>query len=92
MLLYLILSVTGALAISRAEGIPAAACLYETASALGTVGLSLGITAQLGLLSRIVLMILMFLGRVGSLTIAYAAFSSADSRSSRFPHASVTVG
>jgi trk system potassium uptake protein TrkH len=92
MLLYLLLSVTGALAISRAEGIPAAACLYETASALGTVGLSLGITSQLGLLSRVVLMILMFLGRVGSLTIAYAAFSSADSRSSRFPHASVTVG
>ena len=61
-------------------------------SALGTVGLSLGITSQLGLLSRIVLMILMFLGRVGSLTIAYAAFSSTDSRSSRFPHASVTVG
>ena len=92
MVLYLILAITGALVISRAEGIPAGTCLYETASALGTVGLSLGITQQLGLLSRIILMILMFLGRVGSLTIAYAAFSSVDTRSSGFPHASVTVG
>ena len=47
---------------------------FETASAVGTVGLTLGITPQLGILSRIVLIILMFMGRVGGLTLIYAAF------------------
>ncbi len=45
---------------------------FETASAVGTVGLTLGITPQLGILSRIVLIILMFMGRVGGLTLIYA--------------------
>ncbi len=44
---------------------------FETASAVGTVGLTLGITPQLGILSRIVLIILMFMGRVGGLTLIY---------------------
>ncbi len=37
-------------------------CLFETASAVGTVGLSLGITPELNLLSRSVLILLMFFG------------------------------
>ncbi|MBQ7535421.1 MAG: Trk family potassium uptake protein [Stomatobaculum sp.] len=90
--LYLILSLGGALVISRAESLPVSECLYETASALGTVGLSLGITPQLGLLSRSILMILMFLGRVGSLTFAYAAFSGAGMQFARLPQANITVG
>lgn len=44
-------------------------CLFETASAVGTVGLSLGITPELNQLSRGVLILLMFFGRVGGLTL-----------------------
>jgi trk system potassium uptake protein TrkH len=47
-------------------------CLFETISAFGTVGLSLGITPNLDNLSKILLIITMFLGRVGSLTLLTA--------------------
>lgn len=47
--------------ISRTEDIPLMTALFETASAIGTVGLSLGITPKLGLVSHIILICLMFL-------------------------------
>lgn len=47
-------------------------CLFETVSAFSTVGLSLGITPNLDNLSKILLIITMFLGRVGSLTLLTA--------------------
>ncbi|MDR2145727.1 MAG: TrkH family potassium uptake protein [Tannerella sp.] len=46
--------------------------LFETASALGTVGLTLGITASLGVTGKIVLITLMFAGRVGWITLLLA--------------------
>ena len=49
--------------------------MYETASAVATVGLTLGITPSLGLLSKIILIVLMYMGRVGGLTLIYAALS-----------------
>ncbi len=48
------------------------AVLFEVVSALGTVGLSLGITSELGIASIIVLILLMYAGRVGVLTLAFA--------------------
>ncbi len=62
LLLYLTLFLTGGCIISAAEDLPLAVCLYETASAIGTVGLTLGITPQLGQLSHWILILLMFWG------------------------------
>ena len=59
-LMYITLCCTGGLIISVSEGLPMLTCLFETASAVGTVGLSLGITPELNLLSRSVLILLMF--------------------------------
>ena len=67
-------------------------CLFETASAVGTVGLSLGITPELNLLSRSVLILLMFLGRVGGLTLIFAALSSTQKKVSKLPKEKITVG
>ncbi|MBR3288569.1 MAG: Trk family potassium uptake protein [Lachnospiraceae bacterium] len=53
--------------------------LFETASALGTVGLTLGITTKLSSLSMVFIIILMFLGRVGALTFIYAIIPSLNS-------------
>ena len=78
LLLYLGLTFAGAAVISAAEGLPLGVCLYETASAAGTVGLTLGLTPQLGTLSQGILILLMFFGRVGGLTLIYAAFSGHD--------------
>ena len=92
LLLYLTLFFTGAVIISTAEGLPLSACLYETASAVGTVGLTLGLTPQLGALSQWILIVLMFLGRVGGLTLIYAAYSGRDLSCARFPQEKITVG
>lgn len=46
--------------------------LFETVSAFGTVGLSMGITHELSNLGRLVIIFLMFAGRVGPLTITFA--------------------
>ena len=67
-------------------------CLFETASAVGTVGLTLGITPELNLLSRGVLILLMFLGRVGGLTLIFAALSSTQKKVSKLPKEKITVG
>ena len=74
--MYLVLFFGGAVFISAYENLPLSACLYETASAVGTVGLTLGITPQLRIPSQMVLILLMYLGRVGGLTLIYAALSS----------------
>jgi len=49
--------------------------LFEAISAFGTVGLSMGITPELGSLQKIVIIILMFIGRIGPITLAYAWYS-----------------
>ena len=90
--LYLALFVIGAMIISTVESLPLMTCLFETASAIGTVGLTLGITPQLGLLSRMILISLMYFGRVGGLTLIYAAVPSRRMRNQRMPLENVTVG
>ncbi len=92
LMMYLCLFLAGGWIISLAEGLPMGACLFEAASAIGTVGLSLGLTPGLGTLSRIVLILLMFFGRVGGLTLIYAALSSTKKRPSKLPQEKITVG
>lgn len=74
-LMYIVLFLVGGMVISSTEDIPLMAALFETASAIGTVGLSLGITPDLGLFSHIILICLMFFGRVGGLTLIFATIS-----------------
>lgn len=90
--MYLILFLCGAAVISIVENLPIGTCLFETASAIGTVGLTLGITPQLGLVSRLILITLMFLGRVGGLTLIYAALSGTNRNLSKLPQEKITVG
>lgn len=92
LVLYIALFFSGAIAISVMENLPIGKCLYETASAIGTVGLSLGITPELSIPSRTILIALMFLGRVGGLTLVYAAISSTHSNLSKLPLERITVG
>ncbi|MBQ4266454.1 MAG: Trk family potassium uptake protein [Clostridia bacterium] len=92
LMMYLVLFLGGGILISRLEGIPLLTALYETASAVGTVGLSLGITAQLGTVSQTILIMLMYFGRVGGLTLIFAAMPGNQGTSSRFPQERLTVG
>ena len=92
LLMYLTLFITGGVIISNIEGLPLMTCLFETASAIGTVGLSLGITGTLCGLSRAILIILMFFGRVGGLTVIFAAISNKRQNISKKPLEKITVG
>lgn len=90
--MYLILFLTSGMIICNVEGLPLLTCLFETGSAIGTVGLTLGITTKLSLISKILLMMLMFFGRVGGLTLIYAAIPSAESKNSRLPLEKIPIG
>ena len=91
-MLYLIMSIAGSLVISVMEDLPLLNCLFETASAAGTVGLTLGITPQLGLVSRSILILLMYFGRVGGLTLIFAAQTVNAGTASKLPVDRLTVG
>ncbi len=92
LMMYLVLFFVGGLIISMTEGLSMIACLFETASAVGTVGLTLGITPGLGVLSRIILILLMFCGRVGGLTLVFATLSGVQKSVARLPKEKITVG
>ena len=79
-------------AISALEGLPMMVCLFEAASAIGTVGLTLGVTPQLGAVSRVILVALMFLGRAGGLTVVFAAFSRRKPGVGKLPEEKLMVG
>lgn len=91
-MMYIVLFFGGAIVISTVENLSFSTCLFETASAIGTVGLTLGITPELGVISQTILMILMFLGRVGGLTLIYAALSGSGKKISKLPQEKMTVG
>ena len=92
LLLYIVLFIAGGLAISWIEELPALTCLFESASAIGTVGLTLGITPSLGIASRVILILLMFFGRVGGLTLIFAAASGKKPYAAMLPKEKITVG
>ena len=65
---------------------------FEAASAIATVGLTLGVTPELSDASRAVLILLMYFGRVGSLTVLFAVSSGLRQDAFRYPAEEVAVG
>lgn len=69
------------------------AVFFETVSAFATVGLSLGITASLSIPGKLVISLLMFIGRVGPLTLVLAVAQRASGVNSlRYPESKVLIG
>lgn len=67
--------------------------LFECTSAFGTVGLSLSVTPTLSLFSKLLLMLLMFAGRVGMLTISFAFLSKRHKQNTlRCPEGNILIG
>ena len=92
LLLYISLFLFGGMIISGVEHLPLLTCLFESASAVGTVGLTLGITPGLGTVSKLVLILLMFCGRVGGLTLIFATLPATKNTLSKLPLERITVG
>ncbi|MPN56049.1 Ktr system potassium uptake protein B [bioreactor metagenome] len=78
--------------ILSAESFSLQQVLFEVVSAFGTVGLSTGITSSLTSFSKIVLVIPMFIGRVGGLSLALALFRKYDSHNVQWPEENILIG
>lgn len=92
LIMFTVLLSVGAIIISCVDGVPMMDAMFETASAIATVGLSLGVTTQLGTVSHLVLIVLMFFGRVGGLTLIFATISAKQTHLSKMPQEKITVG
>ena len=90
--LYMSLFLLGGIMISCVDQVPLMGALFETSSAIGTVGLSLGLTPQLSLFSHMLLILLMFWGRVGGLTLIFAVVSGHRVTKSKLPQEKITIG
>jgi trk system potassium uptake protein len=66
--------------------------LFEATSAFGTVGLSMGLTPELSSLGRIVIILTMFAGRLGPLTIAFAITKRRTKEAIRHPKGNIMIG
>ncbi|GAB6934572.1 TrkH family potassium uptake protein [Calditerricola yamamurae] len=80
------------LTLTEPEGVGFHKLLFETVSAFGTVGLSLNFTPHLSPLGKLVIIVIMFLGRVGPLTVAYALAIPPRAKPVRYPKEDVLVG
>ncbi len=66
--------------------------LFEVVSAIGTVGLSVGITPELNLLSKLIICLTMFIGRLGTLTIASVWAYRMAATTFNYPEERITIG
>lgn len=76
---YLALAVLATIIIQANQSFKLTDTLIEVFSAIGTVGLSTGITRELNVLSKIVLILLMYIGRIGSMTAILSVAERAES-------------
>ena len=87
------LALSASLVLSATNGLPMIDCLFETISAIATVGLSTGITPLLNEISQILLIILMYFGRVGVMTVSLGfLFSNAAEERYKYADTKVMIG
>ena len=90
--LDIVLFVAGSMIISGIEGFSLKETMFECASAVATVGLTLGITPHLGIISKILLICMMYIGRVGGITLIFAAVNPKNNGNARYPKEQVAGG
>ncbi len=88
----LILAVTVALIVCGIDALPLTDVLLEVFSAIGTVGMSTGITRELGNISKVFIMLLMYFGRIGSLSFALSFTSKKEKSHLLQPTEKIIIG
>lgn len=88
--LAIVLGVTMILSITETASLEY--ILYEAASAFGTVGITLGLTPQLSVIGKIVIIITMYLGRVGPMTVVLALASKKRKNNYKYPEDKILIG
>lgn len=91
-MLYMLLAFAGCMILLVFQPFTIRDALFETLSALGTVGLSTGITRDLGPVSRIAIILLMYSGRLGSLTLFMAVAEKKNRSPLRDPEEKIIIG
>ena len=86
--------IVGVLLLNICEGVDIMSVLYEVTSAISTVGLTMGITSSLSVISRITVMLLMFFGRLGILTVTLAVMNNQSGAEPNitYPEAKMLIG
>lgn len=87
-----ILFVGGSMVLSLTEGLPFIRAAYEAASALGTVGLSMGATPGLSAVGSVLIILFMYMGRVGILSFSLAFMARKSDGKVRYPTTEVLIG
>ncbi|MBN2280652.1 MAG: hypothetical protein JXQ65_08730 [Candidatus Marinimicrobia bacterium] len=82
----------GTLTLTVTENFALEAILFEVVSAFGTVGLSMGITFYLSLIGKVVLVAIMFIGRVGLLTLMFALSDREKATDIKYPEGEISIG
>jgi trk system potassium uptake protein TrkH len=90
--IYLSILVAGVMVVFLNQNLPFEDVFFEAFSAIGTVGLSTGITRELTVVSRIAMILLMYSGRVGSLTLAMALSVGKQPAATRNPQGKIAIG
>jgi len=88
----LFLALGGTLLICTAQPLPLLEVLFEAFSAIGTVGMSTGVTRSLAPVSRLIIAFLMYCGRVGSVSFAIALMEKKARPPVTLPRESITIG
>ncbi|MGZ7440837.1 TrkH family potassium uptake protein [Paenibacillus sp. TH7-28] len=91
-MLALFLVVAVAMVLSTTEDASFLSILFETTSAFGTVGLSMGLTGKLTVIGKIIISFTMFAGRLGLLTLAYALGPKKGKELYRHPEGKMIIG
>ncbi|MCD2451279.1 TrkH family potassium uptake protein [Methylicorpusculum oleiharenae] len=87
----MMLVLLGSLMLSAIQEAPLLDILFEVVSALGTVGLSRGLTGDLNIAGQLLIMLLMFVGRLGPLTVAYV-IAIPKQRRIKYPSIDIQIG
>lgn len=90
--LNMVLAVVAAFVILTITNLPISDVLFEVFSAIGTVGMTTGITRSLNIGSRVIIMILMFCGRVGSLSFALSFLKKKNKAPLYDPQEKISIG
>lgn len=91
-LVSLVVLLTGTIALSAVSDGRLADVMFEIASAVGTVGLTRNFTATLNTAGKLIVIVCMYLGRIGPISMAIAIQSKRKSRLAVFAEEDVTVG
>ena len=91
-MLDIMIALISAMLISKIEHISFMKTLFESASAVATVGLSMGITPGLSTISKFILIFSMYMGRVGGLTLVFAAITRKSTGNRQYPADNIAVG